>query len=254
MKHCLYWVTKDLRINDNLALHLAQQNDKLLCVYVIDEKWFANTKYQSKPLGNVRWSFLQSCLNDFNKQLLALGQQLYIVYGDTITTLTHLCKSYKINNLVTTRLPGSYEQQNITKLQGLLPALSINQVEQFTLFNSQSLSFEIEQLPESFSRFRKLMANIEAPLTLPKVTSLPTTFCNMPSPTLFRPSWVPQINSLHNKGGYLFDGGEQQGQKQLKQYLSSPAALNYKKVRNELTGWLNSSKFSPWLGYGCISP
>ena len=63
MINSLYWVTKDLRITDNAALNLASQSDNLLCVYVVDKKWFTPNNYQSKPLGAHRWRFLQDSLS-----------------------------------------------------------------------------------------------------------------------------------------------------------------------------------------------
>jgi len=85
MKRSLYWVTKD-RINDNAALNLASQSERLLCVYVVDKKWFTPTNFQSKPLGDERWHFLLNCLSDFNQRLLKLGQSLYSVCGSTFFT------------------------------------------------------------------------------------------------------------------------------------------------------------------------
>ena len=38
MKRSLYWVTKDLRINDNTALNIASKSDLLICVFVVDKK------------------------------------------------------------------------------------------------------------------------------------------------------------------------------------------------------------------------
>ena len=50
MKRSLYWVTNDLRLNDNIALNLASKSEQLLCVYVVDKRWFEPNNYQSKPV------------------------------------------------------------------------------------------------------------------------------------------------------------------------------------------------------------
>ena len=254
MKRSLYWVTKDLRVSDNPALNLASQSDNLLCVYVVDKQWFETHHYQSKPLGSIRWQFLQDCLSDFNQSLLALGQQLYIVYGDTFSTLAKLCDNYQITDVITTDLPGTYENSLINKLRNRTPQLTITQVEQFTLFTKSSLPFDIEQLPISYSKFKKVVAASDFPKLAPKIESLPKMFKTMPLPTLFRPNWLNVAPYKESKKGFKFDGGEQKGLKHLKKYFSSSAALIYKEVRNNLDGWENSSKLSPWLGYGCISP
>lgn len=254
MKRSLYWVTKDLRINDNLALKLASESDKLLCVYVVDETWFKTNNYQSKPLGNNRWHFLQSCLSDFNHSLLNFGQQLYIVYGDTLSTLTSLCDKYQITNVITTDLPGTYENIIISQLSDHIPQVTVNKIEQFTLFTQKSLPFELQQLPVSYSKFKKIMAEVSLPPLSPAINYLPPLFKSMPLPTIFRPQWLPATPHKKTNQGVIFDGGEQSAQKHLKQYFSSDLPLSYKTVRNNLEGWKSSSKLSPWLGYGCISP
>ena len=253
MKRTLYWLTHDLRINDNLALHAASKSEHLLCVYVVDKQWFQTNNYQSKALGIKRWHFLQSCLNDFNQALLALGQQLYIVYGDTLSTLAKLCDNYQISDLITTKLPGTYEQRLIKSLSDLKPELAINTVEQYTLYEQAALPFELEQLPISYSKFRKAMTGLKPPTLAPVITSLPPLFDTMPSPTVFRPQWLPNSGYQEVKHGCYFSGGEQYGLRQLSHYFSTSAAPSYKQLRNNLDGWQNSSKLSAWLSYGCIS-
>ena len=46
--HTLYWFTRDLRLHDNAALLAASKSDMLLCVYVVDPRWFAPGPLQSK--------------------------------------------------------------------------------------------------------------------------------------------------------------------------------------------------------------
>lgn len=254
MKRSLYWVTKDLRINDNLALQLASESEQLVCVYVVDKKWFEPSKHQSKPLGDKRWLFLQHCLTDFNNSLMALGQELYVAYGDTLSTLSSLCEKFQINDLIATHLPGTYENNIITKLSDKVPQLTINKVEQFTLFTEASLPFELDNLPASYSKFKKLTNNIAIHALSPKIKFLPNVFSEMPASTIFKPSWLPITREQETDENIMFAGGEQLGLKHLNQYFSSDLPSNYKQVRNNLEGWINSSKLSPWLGYGCISP
>jgi len=254
MKRSLYWVTKDLRVNDNTALNIASKSDLLICVFVVDKKWFEPNHYQSKSLGGNRWHFLQSCLSDFNERLLTFGQQLYIVYGDTFSTLGNLCEKYRITDVITTHLPGTYENNIITQFSDSFPQVTVNKVEQFTLFTNTLLPFELQQLPVSYSKFRKIMTDVAIPKLAPTVQNLPSQFKSMPSPTIFRPQWLPPILYKKVKQGFNFDGGENDGLKHLNQYFSSNLPTTYKEVRNNLDGWDNSSKLSPWLGYGCISP
>tara|TARA_B100000809_G_scaffold6554_1_gene6590 strand:+ start:2572 stop:3933 length:1362 start_codon:yes stop_codon:yes gene_type:complete len=254
MKRTLYWLTKDLRINDNLALKLASDSDYLLCVYVVDQKWFKPNNYQSKPIGANRWNFLQSCLSNFNQSLLSLGQQLHIVYGDTLPSLASLCEIHQITDVITTHLPGTYENRLINQLGDNFPQVLVNKVEQFTLFTHGLLPFELQQLPVSYSKFKKIMNNVAIPNISPAIKTLPSQFKSVPAPAIVRPHWLPVKAHKYPTNGMVFEGGETSAIKQLYQYFSSDLPLSYKTVRNNLDGWESSSKLSPWLGYGCISP
>ncbi|MBS3805768.1 MAG: deoxyribodipyrimidine photo-lyase, partial [Oleiphilaceae bacterium] len=54
----LYWFTRDLRLHDNPGLTEAARADLLLCVFVVDPRWFRPGKFQSRPMGPHRWRFL----------------------------------------------------------------------------------------------------------------------------------------------------------------------------------------------------
>merc|ERR1719487_260216 len=53
-----------------------------------------------------------------------------------------------------------------------------------------------------------------------------------------------------------FRGGETEGQKRVKDYIwnENNVLSSYKQTRNELLGLDTSTKFSPWLALGCVSP
>ena len=54
--------------------------------------------------------------------------------------------------------------------------------------------------------------------------------------------------------GAAFAGGETAALAHLAQYLRRKLAHSYKQTRNGLTGVDYSSKFSPWLATGALSP
>ena len=51
MHKTLYWLTKDLRIDDNAALIAAAKSDSLLCVYCIEPRWFSQYRYHTASMG-----------------------------------------------------------------------------------------------------------------------------------------------------------------------------------------------------------
>ncbi len=262
MQRSLYWFTKDLRINDNIALNIASQSDTLLCVFVVDKRWFSPSNFQSVPLGIKRWQFLQACLVDLAQSLENLGQKLHILYGDTSICLQKLCHAYDITDIVYTDLPGSYEQDIVNELKQTTADITHHSIEQFTLFNQKLLPFEQAIFPISYSKFRKLVEHIKAPSPCElasKVPKQPTVkLSEQISKTItkakIKPNWLPLVNTMND---FLlttpFKGGETAALNRLNNYFKSALPASYKEVRNSLSGWENSSKLSPWLGYGCMS-
>jgi deoxyribodipyrimidine photo-lyase len=262
MQSSLYWFTKDLRINDNIALNIASQSDALLCVFVVDKRWFSATNYQSMPLGIKRWQFLQASLVDLEQSLANLGQKLHVFYGETSFCLKTLCDSYKITDIVYTDLPGSYEQNIVNKLTEQLPYLTHHSIEQFTLFSSDILPFDQSIFPISYSKFRKLVKHVDVPppaelvSKLPKqpVADLSAVLAKMIVTTTTKPNWLPSITTINDLLlSPPFVGGETAALNRINNYFKSELPVSYKQVRNNLSGWDNSSKLSSWLGYGCMS-
>ncbi len=153
MQRSLYWFTKDLRINDNIALNIASESDSLLCVFIVDKRWFSSSNFQSVPLGIKRWQFLQACLVDLEQSLANLGQKLHVVYGESLFCLKTLCDAYHITDLIYTDLPGSYEQATVSKLEEQLPNVQHHSIEQFTLFSSDILPFDQSIFPAAIVLF-----------------------------------------------------------------------------------------------------
>jgi deoxyribodipyrimidine photo-lyase len=252
MKNTLYWVTNDLRINDNHALELASKSESLICVYIIDSTWLKSDSFQCKPLGDKRNDFIKTCLYDFNQSLNTMGQQLYIVVGDTYSSLLKLCEEFDITDLIVTRVPGTYENMTVTQLIKHQPTLSVHSIEQFTLFSEHSLPFELNELPSSYSKFRNKVIDISVDEACKAPSALPNKFKHQPTSVSLEPSgMMPFIDS--NRPTQIFMGGEQHALSHLNQYFSSDLPAHYKDVRNKLDGWSNSSKLSAWLNQGCLS-
>ena len=52
MRKGLFWFRHDLRLADNQALsQLANEVEQLICVFVVDPRWFKPGHYQSAHMG-----------------------------------------------------------------------------------------------------------------------------------------------------------------------------------------------------------
>ena len=250
MTATLYWLTQDLRLDDNPALIRAANSDRLLCVYCVDPHSFMPYRYHVSALGQHRWRFLQEGLSALSERLEALGQALHIACGQPDQTLAALVKSRRITRLVCSQPFGSYEASILPALQRLFPALRIEVVNTYTLFDRDSLLQPLESLRKGFTPLRhwaELMP-VTGPVQAPK--SLPPPPLSVVGSPEALPEWLP---SVQPRGASPFQGGEVAAQAQLDDYFSSPAPQSYKDTRNALMGWNASSKFSPWLSQGSLS-
>lgn len=246
----LYWFTQDLRIQDNQALLAAQASQSLICVYIIDPRWFKAQRWQHTPLGMHRWIFLQECLSDLAESLRGLGQRLHTFYGQPEDIIPKLCHTYDINHLLCTRLVGSDEKAILDTIRVRAPQTCIEQYDQYTLFSLSELPIRLKDWPKQYTPFRKLAEAWPVADALPAPETLPAMPKLFALPAIERPDWVPAPR--HTRCNFY--GGERAAQGQLDHYFSGQLPQHYKEVRNALEGWDNSSKFSPWLNQGCLSP
>jgi deoxyribodipyrimidine photo-lyase len=117
------------------------------------------------------------------------------------------------------------------------------------LLRQDQLPFIVEHLPDNFTEFRKVVENIPATSYLVSPDALP--------PQIKFDFSEVKLDCEQTIDGVLmpFKGGEASGIQQLHYYfLEAGLVSNYKNTSNNLDGWDFSSKLSPWLAQGCISP
>ncbi|MCC5816439.1 MAG: DASH family cryptochrome [Leptospira sp.] len=141
------------------------------------------------------------------------------------------------------------------------------------LFREEDIEGRWNAMPQVFTEFRKKLEwNRDFPVRQDIKHTIPTK--------LYQMGWVNwELDScieleskfkdyVENRGsisleikakiskGYLeFKGGEKEAWNRLQEYFWDKNLLRiYKETRNGMIGWDYSSKFSPWLANGCISP
>ena len=251
----LYWITQDLRLDDNPALTRAAQSDALICAFCIDQHWFSPHRYHVSSMGMHRWQFLQQSLVSLSEALAALNQHLHLEYGYPELQLAALIAKHKVTRLVCSRQFGSDEQKIINYLAGCFPQLEIEQTDATTLFDKDQVPAAPHHLLKGFTPFREQMEPLPVPQPLQAPMSLPRPMLRVVGMTS-HPDWIPDryTRLQHNGGtGPLFAGGETAAHHHLTSYFATDLPLHYKRVRDQLDGWENSSKLSPWLNTGCLS-
>ncbi len=236
----LYLLTDDLRVDDNPALKLAAKDERLAIVYCVDDKAFKTDRFGCRGMGQHRWRFLRESLQDLNQDLADLGQVLHLLEGDTLTVATHLLRSGNFSRVVRTR--GHDHRTNFwwNKLVARFVDIEFIEVDGSTLFAQEQIQFET--FPDSFSKFRKQIADqlfrdyVSAPSSLPGSIELDSRLITAPA------------------SDALPRGGSLAGKEHLERYFSTQAASSYKETRNALHGENYSTGFSTYLANGSLSP
>ncbi|HSG60236.1 MAG TPA: DASH family cryptochrome [Pseudomonadales bacterium] len=248
MHTALYWLTNDLRLDDNPALLRAASSDRLIIAYCLDTRELHPHRYHLAQLGNGRRQFLYEGLRDVESSLRDLNQSLTFCYGKTTEELARLIHQHDVGRLVCARQFGSDERQVLKQLSKRFPDLAIEEIDNTTLFSHQTLPYAVGDLPNSFTPFRKVAEREAIAHPLPAPETLPLSPCNHDNQLAW--SMLKPTTSLKAP---MFIGGAKAAQQHLEAYFSGTLPQHYKEVRNALDGFDNSSKFSAWLNQGSLS-
>ena len=258
IKNALVWFKTDLRIEDNETLLKAiAQSEKILPVYCFDEAHFETTPYGFKKTGAFRAQFLLESLEDLDAKLRTLGSGLRIVMGKPEVEIPKLVQEYKAQKVFAKREVAFEEIQTGRKVRNELFKLRC-ELETFstsTLYHAEDLPFSIKDIPDVFTNFRK---KTEKDSEIRNPFAAPTKINSPEIPPLELPSLEAlglSKNTIDSRAVLQFKGGESEALQRLNHYFFETQCLStYKETRNGMVGADYSSKFSPWLALGCISP
>lgn len=244
----LHWFNHDLRLDDNPALfEVASTNDRLICLFVVDPRWFKSSHYQSAHMGSHRWHFLLNTLRHLDVSLQAHGQKLHVMVGDPLRCVMELVEQYEVNTVSTNIHSGLYERQQWQRLKNYGEHLRFIEGQGHSLFNPEQLPFSVNDLPATFTPFRKHVEALKIDRPIRSKTEYP------PIPNGFTAQWSSNL-PIDKVQSSEFSGGEQSALRQLNYYLFETDLIqSYKSQRNGLDGWDFSSKLSAWLANGSIS-
>jgi deoxyribodipyrimidine photo-lyase len=248
-KRILYWLQNDLRIDDNPILsELATEQCALDIVFVINPHWFKNNNYQQKPYGVHKQQFLMQSLFELQQALIERGQTLHVLEGEPVSVLKQRIAEQHIDEVVCSEHVGTYEQRQLARLKAHCPHVIFKTTQQDTLFQQSDLPFDLDELPKSFTPFRKKVEAINIPIT---ISALPKGL--LPQPITLCAANPIELNEHTNYNNAVMHGGLKSAQTHLNQYFSGLLPSTYKITRNELDGFNNTTEFSSWLAFGCVS-
>jgi deoxyribodipyrimidine photo-lyase len=205
--------------------------------------------YGVERVGGHRKQFLRESLDDLKGQLQKLGSNLFEFTDRPNKVLPKLVRSFGAKAIFCEQIEAPEELEQVALLREM--DLDVQTFWQSSMLDPQYFPFEIQEMPDIFTQFRRAVEASGLKYTNPVKT--PEIFPPLPSmDNLGELMTEAALAHEHNLPDYL--GGEGHARDHLKQYLERRLPDSYKETRNQLLGQDYSSKFSPWLSLGCISP
>ena len=264
MKTIIVWFRNDLRVRDNRVLReAAAQADRLLCVYLHDPRHDLPTRWGFPRMGRHRRLFLADTLRDLEDSLAQRGHTLWVSRARPAELLPAMVKASNATAVFCEQIGVPEEERDVAEIRAA--GIEVETVWQSSLLEPSDLPFEVASLPQIFTVFRK---QIEAraiaphppqpaPDTLPEPAEGP--FESLMGATAIEHILSAEPVTLDVRSSFPYSqpacrGGESAALAHLEHYFSTDAAQRYKQTRNGLEGLDYSTKFSPWLATGAISP
>lgn len=228
-----------------------------IAFYCLDDRLFKTNSWGFQNIASKRLQFLLDHLRVLETQLAKLGVALIVESGRPARVLIDFMKANGLTELYAESIPGTWEQSDEVSLQkaAFNSNIAVHFHQKNTLLSAEQLPFTLEQLPGIFTEFRKKVEKYCEPEEVVGMT--------FPSwPGLTKTSSIPTLADLgispvttDQRTAFRFEAGEEAAKSRLYDYFWHKKHIKqYKQTRNGLLGADYSSRFSPWLAVGALSP
>lgn len=255
MSTAILWFRNNLRIHDNKALHHATNHEQIIPVYIFDLRFLDETSFGFPKTGAHRYRFLRESVKNLRDNLQELGSDLVIRQGHTEHELDTIQRQNEANVVISQKEVTS-EELEIEHAVARETDADLQFCSDLELFHPDDIPYEHGNIPKVFTNFRKqLEKKSDVREEVPTPNSLPQLDIEdhgvMPS---FSDVGLEKPNA-DDRAVLPFKGGEDAALQRLNDYFWKQNRLkDYKFTRNGLLGADYSSKFSPWLANGTLSP
>ncbi len=260
-RRAIVWFRQDLRLHDNEAISTAlRMAEEVIPVYVFDERMFmGETRFGFPKTGKFRAQFILESVADLRQNLRNLGSDLLISTGKPESIISDLARDLKTSWVLCNRERTQEEVFVQDALEQKLWAggIELLYVRGKMLYHTQDLPVPVHHTPDIFTQYRKDNEHI-TPVREP----MPASTAMPPLPAGLEVGELPALTDFGHapfepdpRAALPFKGGETEGLRRLRHYFwEKDLVATYKETRNGLIGSDFSSKFSPWLAQGCLSP
>ena len=257
MEKVLLWFKNDLRLHDNEALVNAVESKKEVVFYFcLDERLFEKTEYGIRKADATRYEFLKQSVENLQKKLGNKDAHLLIEYGKAEELIPKLIDKHHISEIFAEQ-EYAYEELQMLKIlkQSVPPNTKLNFYWGKTLYHIEDIPFKIDKIPLTSKAYRiptGKQAEVRKTFEIPKNFNAFSEIESTEFPGYRKCGFVKkELDEIEN----FVNGGEDAGLERLEEYtLKTENLTGYRWSRNKSDGMDYSSKFSPFLAVGSLSP
>ena len=255
-KRGLVWFKNDLRLHDNEAFNKAiDECDELLFCFCLEKKSFEILPVGFRKADIIRFKFLQQSVLNLQKHLELLNGHLLIGDISAVDTLPEMVAKYEITDIYAEEEYASEEMTLISDVKNALPKINFHFYWGKTLYHKEDIPFEISKIPLTSKAYRIPAGKNAEPrktFTCPKELK---AFKKAKSNKFPSYKVYGFTKKEFDNAEPFVEGGEDAALERLQYYtFESELLTGYRWSRNKSDGLDYSSKFSPYLALGCISP
>jgi deoxyribodipyrimidine photo-lyase len=254
------WLRHDLRWHDNPVLaEAARDGAPLIVLFTLSPRWHEGGMFGLPKLGAHRARFLLESLADLRATLRARGGELAVRLGDAAISIAQLSAAHGVGEVLWRSEVGIEERREEAAVAAALARAGVRtkRIHGGSLHHRDDLPFAPDDMPAVFTTFRQAVerhAPVRAEIAMPE---------RLPAPPAGLDAGVlPGLTDLavdpprdDPRAVMRFRGGESAGLARLEDWMWHADALRrYKHTRNGMLARDDSSKLSPWLALGCLSP
>jgi deoxyribodipyrimidine photo-lyase len=269
----IVWHRTDLRVRDHASVTAAAEasRGRVLGVICVPDDPFACVDLGhgiSMPrASHRRVGHLLQAIDGLREDWRAIGSALCVLRGEPQRVIPELARQLKATEVHTAPCPASDEMAENRRVASALETAGARLVrhDETTMIAAADLPFAIDELPEIFSKFRRMVErSCRTPEPVPEPVGLDVTSAmrdmaeTISTATLSSSDLQPARDAAQQidpRTSWTGRGERAAGLKRLQQWIwESDCLARYKETRDGLLGADFSSRLSPWLALGTISP
>lgn len=238
-------LTRDLRVRDHPALSAATRDAEFVIpVFVLDDAILAGRFGAPNRLG-----FLHDALTDLDQSLRTLGGALVVRRGDWVREVVALCESSRAGAVYVSDDVSAYAQRRLARVDAALHSRDVSLVR----CSGTTVVDPGAVVPAGKDHYAVFTPYYRRWLATPwRPVASPVSAIELPPG--IDVGVLPGIDELAGDGRApdVVPGGEREARARLNRWTRAHLA-EYDDVHDDLPG-AATSRLSPYLHFGCISP